>query len=130
MIMGRATWESIGRALPGRQSIVMTRQAGFEAEGSDVVTSTAEALRAAGDVEEVMVIGGGNVYEQFLPECQRIYMTRVDSIIDGDTYFPDLDEDAWRVADRESYPASAERQYAFEFLTLNRLAKLRLTETD
>jgi len=121
IVMGRATWESIGRALPGRHSIVMTRQAGYTAEGCDVVASTDDALSAAGDVEEVMVIGGGDIYEQFLPECHRIYMTRVDSIIDGDTLFPELDEAAWQVVDRENFPASTERQYAFEFLILDRL---------
>lgn len=115
MIMGRATFESIGRALPGRRSIVLSRQADFEAEGCDVVSSPADALSVAGDVEEVMVIGGGKVYSQFLPLAGRIYLTRVDATIEGDTFFPDLDTDDWRVVEAERFPAGEEREYGFSF---------------
>jgi dihydrofolate reductase len=115
MIMGRATFESIGRALPGRQSIVLSRQAGFEAQGCDVVSSPADALKVAGDVEEVMVIGGGKIYEQFLPTADCIYFTRIDAHVDGDTFFPALDADEWRMVESVSHPASDERKYAFAF---------------
>jgi dihydrofolate reductase len=121
MIMGRATFESIGRALPGRRSIVLSRQAGFEAEGCDVVSSLAEALELAGDVEEIMVIGGGKIYEQFLPIADRIYLTRIDASIEGDTWLPEIDPGEWTVVESESYPAGDEREYGFTFETWNRI---------
>jgi dihydrofolate reductase len=105
MIMGRATYESIGRPLPGRRSIVLTRQAGFEAEGCDVAASPEEALEIAGDVEEVMVIGGGKIYERFLPMADRIYLTRVEAHVEGDTFFPTLDRDEWQLVQSECFPA-------------------------
>jgi len=120
MIMGRATFESIGRALPGRRSIVLSRQAGFVAAGCDVVTSPGQALEIAGDVEEVMVIGGGNIYEQFLPMTDRIYLTRVDAHIDGDTWFPALDPGEWQVVDSEAFPTGDDRTYGFAVETWER----------
>ncbi len=115
MIMGRATYESIGRALPGRRSIVLSRQEGFEAEGCNVVSSVEEALEIAGDAEEVMIIGGGKVYADFLPMTDRIYLTRVDTMIEGDTWLPELAKDEWNLLESESYPASEERAYGFSF---------------
>lgn len=121
IIMGRLTWESIGRPLPGRQNIVISTRADFQAEGCTVVSSPAEALRAAGDADEVMVIGGGQIYELFMPVAERIYMTRVDAEIDGDTFFPVLDPDEWRVVASESYSAGEGREYGFSFQTLERV---------
>lgn len=115
MIMGRATYESIGRALPGRHSIVLSRQEGFEAEGCDVVSSPTEALKVAGDVDEVMIIGGGKVYMDFLPMTDRIYLTRVDATMEGDTWLPELDADEWKLLQSEKHSASAEREYGFSF---------------
>ena len=120
MIMGRATWDTIGRALPGRQNIVLTRQAGFAASGCDVVGDIDAALSLAGDVDELMIIGGGKIYEQFLPRTDRIYLTRVDTEVDGDTFFPELDEDEWREVAREDYPASPGREHGFSILTIDR----------
>jgi dihydrofolate reductase len=121
VIMGRLTWESIGRPLPGRQNIVITSQADFGADGCIVVTSPAEALRAAGDVDEVMVIGGGQIYELFLPITTRIYLTRVEAEIDGDTFFPALDPDEWRLVASETYARDEDREYGFSFQTLERI---------
>jgi len=120
MIMGRATWESIGRALPGRKNIVMTRQEDFAAEGCDVVATIDDALKAAGTAEEVMIIGGGILYQQFLPKTDRMYFTRVHARIDGDTYFPEFDEGDWEMVGKEEYSASEDRDHAFEILTLDR----------
>jgi dihydrofolate reductase len=119
--MGRATWESIGRALPGRQSIVLTRQAGFVAKGCDIAATVEDALQLAGNAEEVMVIGGGHVYQQFLPQAGRVYLTRVNATIEGDTFFPEMDDNLWKVLGRENFPASGEREHAFDILTLERL---------
>lgn len=126
MIMGRATWESIGRALPGRQNIVMTRQSGFVAEGCDVVATVEEALDVAGDAEEVMIIGGGVIYRQFLPRTDRIYITRVHANIEGDTIFPPLSEKEWSAVMTEHFPADSLREFAFDILTLDRLQKSSL----
>jgi len=115
IIMGRATYESIGRALPGRRSIVLSRQVDFEAEGCDVVSSVADALQVAGSVEEVMIIGGGKIYSEFLPMTGRLYLTRVDATIDGDTWLPPLVASEWSLVETESYPASDVREYGFSF---------------
>ncbi len=120
IIMGRATWESIGRALPGRQNIVMTRRKDFAAAGCDVVATLDGALETAGDATEVMIIGGGNLYQQFLPKTDRMYFTRVHAQIDGDTCFPEFDESEWQLMDKAEYPADPEREYAFDILTLDR----------
>ena len=120
MIMGRATWDSIGRALPGRKNIVVTRRKNFVAEGCDVVATVDDAIAAAGEVDEVMIIGGGQLYRQLLPRTDRIYLTRVHANIDGDTRFPELDDSEWQVVSEESFPVSAEREFAFDILTMDR----------
>ena len=120
IIMGRLTWESIGRPLPGRQNIVITRQPGYSAEGCDVVASVDEALEAAGAVPEVMVIGGGDIYRQLLPRASRIYLTRVDAEIDGDTFFPELDESNWEIVASEAHEADEKNAHAFTFMMLQR----------
>ncbi|MDH4072115.1 MAG: type 3 dihydrofolate reductase [Gammaproteobacteria bacterium] len=122
MIMGRATFESIGRALPGRKSIVLTRQPDFEAEGCVVVPSIEAALKAAGDADEVMVIGGGEIYRQFLARADRIYLTRLQAELEGDTTFPELDMDEWEVVAVEEYPAGDERELGFDVETMERVA--------
>lgn len=120
ILMGRATWDSIGRALPGRRNIVISRQTGFTASGCEVATSIAAALQLVADADDVMVIGGGQIYAELLPKTSRIYLTRVHATVAGDTWFPELDADAWEEVDRESYPATDQREYAFDILTLDR----------
>ncbi len=123
MIMGRATFESIGRALPGRRSIVLTRQQDFDAEGCDVVSTIDAALASAGNADEVMIIGGGEIYRQFLPMVDRIYLTRVQTEINGDTLFPELDMSEWDVVAVEEYPAGDEREIGFDVETLERIRR-------
>jgi len=120
IVMGRLTWESIGRPLPGRQNIVLTRQAEFAADGCDVVMSPAAALAAAGDAEEVMIIGGGQIYELFLPKASRLHVTRVHTTVHGDAYFPEIDEASWQLMDREPHAADDINQFAFEFISYER----------
>ena len=120
MIMGRGTWESIGRALPGRTSIVVTRQQGYEAPGAIVVGNVDAAIEAAGDVDEIMVIGGGEIYRQTLARADRIYLTRINAEVDGDTRFPALNMTDWSVSATESYPAGAAREFSFNIETLDR----------
>lgn len=121
IIMGRETWDSIGRPLPGRSNIVLTRQAGFEADGCVVVGSIEEAIEAAGDAEEIMVIGGGEIYRQFLPLAARIYLTRVQVETEGDTLFPELDMDDWEVVSVQEYPPAEDREFGFDIETLDRV---------
>lgn len=120
IVMGRLTWESIGRPLPGRQNIVITRQAGFPADGCDVVASPAAALRAAGDATEIMIIGGSQIYDLFMPKAGRLYVTRVQTEIDGDAFFPAINEADWELVDSESYEASDANEFAFDFRTYER----------
>ena len=120
VVMGRRTYESIGRPLPDRQNIVMTRDADYVAEGCDVVTSVDEALDAARGAEEVMVIGGGQVYRDFLPRADRIYLTRVQAEVEGDTYFFDIDRTRWRLVSSEHHDADEKHAYAFDLMVFER----------
>jgi dihydrofolate reductase len=122
IVMGRRTYESIGRPLPGRRNIVLTTQKAFAAEGCNIVDNPAAALRASGDADEVMIIGGGQVYDLFLPMTNRIYLTRVETHIEGDTFFPVLDDAEWRVTDETDYPANEQRLLGFKTQTIDRIA--------
>jgi len=120
IVMGRLTWESIGRPLPGRQNIVLTRQQGYVAAGCDVAISPASALRAAGAVEEVMIIGGSQIYALFWSITNRIFMTRVHAEVDGDTFFPAIDESEWRLRSIETHAAEGKNEFAFDFMDYER----------
>jgi dihydrofolate reductase len=120
VIMGRKTFESIGRPLPGRHNIVLSGKPGSES-GVTWVGSLDEALAAAGDVEEVMVMGGGNVYTQFLPRANRMYLTHIDAEVGGDAYFPDYEPDEWETSFSEFHDADEHNShgYCFEILERN-----------
>jgi len=120
VIMGRLTYESIGKPLPDRKNIVLSTRNGLKIDGCDVVDTPDAAIRLARGAEEVMVIGGGGVYSQMLPMADRIYMTRINATVDGDTFFPELNDNEWQVVDRVDFPADASRQFGFSFVTLDR----------
>lgn len=121
VVMGRKTFESIGsRPLPERPNIVMTRDPSFAAPGCAVVDSPQAALAAAGDSEEVMVIGGESVFRAFLARADRLYLTRVNAVVEGDTLFPDTDAAEWREVLREEHPADLRHAHAFTILILER----------
>ena len=120
IIMGRKTWESIGRPLPGRDNIVVTRDTGYQAEGCKVVHSVAQALQVAAGAEEAMIIGGANLYEQTLDAADRLYLTQIRAEVEGDARFPDIDMQAWREVERESHPADERNEYAYDFVVLER----------
>jgi dihydrofolate reductase len=120
IIMGRKTHESIGRPLPGRRNIVVTRRADYRAGGCEVVHSFDEALRATRAEEEVFVIGGAELYVEALPRAERVYLTRVEGSFEGDTYFPDTDWSLWHEVLRETYEADAENPHPHVFSTLER----------
>jgi dihydrofolate reductase len=120
IVMGRRTWDSIGKPLPGRHSIVITRQEGLEIDGATVVHSLEDALRAAGAVPEVCVIGGAEVFRLALPAADRIELTVVEADVEGDTYLPALEPAEWHEAAREPHPADASHAYPYTFVTLHR----------
>jgi len=119
VIMGRLTFESIGRPLPGRLNIVVSSKPG-SAEGVTWVTSLDAALQAAGDAEEVMVIGGGRIYEQMLPRADRLYLTHIDAEVEGDTQFPDYEPDEWQSTISEFHDADAQNSHSYCFEILDR----------
>lgn len=119
VIMGRKTFESLGRPLPNRTNVVITRQA-IELPGCTVVHSLDEALARFGDEEEVFVIGGAQIYAEALPRADRFYLTRVGHAYEGDTRFPAWDPAEWRLTGSESYPRGAEYPYPFTFETYER----------
>ena len=96
VIMGRKTWQSIGKALPGRRNLVISRSSSFEPVGAERVESLEAALQAVQDSSEIMIIGGAQIYQQFLPQADRLYLTLVDADLTGDTYFPDYTTYEWR----------------------------------
>jgi len=124
VIMGRKTFESIGKPLPGRQNIVLTRDRDWRADGVTVVPNLAEAIAAAGldpraRADGIMVIGGAQIYAEALPSATRIELTEVDAAPAGDTVMPPFDPGHWREVAREAHPA-AEGQPGFAFVTLLR----------
>ena len=120
VVMGRKTWDSIGRPLPGRHNVVMTRSRDFEAPGASVVRSADEALELLADDEEIMIIGGGAIYRQFLDRANRIYLTEVDAEVDGDVTFPELHDAEWEEVSREHHPADERHAHAFTLVQLDR----------
>lgn len=123
VLMGRKTWESLGRPLPGRDNLVLTRDPGYRAVGATVFASLDIALAACRDVPEVMLIGGAELYAQTLPICDRLYLTEVDAAPDGDAFFPALDPADWRETAAEPHPADARHAHAFTWRTLERVRR-------
>lgn len=115
IIMGRKTWESIGRPLPGRRSIVVTRNTAFAAPGADVVTSLDDALALVAGVPEAFVIGGAELYRLALSRADRLLITEIDHDFDGDTYFPAPDPVHWRESSRDHHAPTAERPFAVDY---------------
>ena len=121
IVMGRKTWESIGRPLPGRKNIVVTRQRGFRADGCDVVGSLEDAVAAAGDADEIVVIGGSQVYALALPLAERLYLTRVHADVEGDASFPAVDATRWCLVADEHHDADERNEYDFSFRVYDRV---------
>jgi len=113
VIMGRKTWDSIGRPLPGRRNIVITRNTTWRADGAEVFHDLASALAATADVPKVFVIGGGELYAQALPLADELVLTEVDADFVGDTFFPKWDRDAFTETSRESHKSDAGWAYHF-----------------
>ncbi|GAA3984880.1 dihydrofolate reductase [Mucilaginibacter dorajii] len=119
VIMGRKTFESVGKPLPKRRNIVVTRQA-ISIEGCEVVTSIEEALALCADEEEVFIVGGAEIYRQSIPLTDRIYLTKVDQDFDGDTFFPELNAAEWKETERENFEPDDKNKLKYSFITLER----------
>lgn len=124
VVMGRTTYESIGRPLPGRTNIVLSRQVNeqtVDANGVVWVNSPAQAIAAAGNAAELMVIGGGHIYREFLPLAQRLYLTEIQLKTEGDTYFPDYQALAtWRCVEEQRHAADDNNPHSFVTKVLDR----------
>jgi dihydrofolate reductase len=122
VIMGRKTWESLPkRPLPGRQNIVITRQSQYIADGAVVVADVDAALRAAGNAEEIAIIGGGEIYAMIFRRADRIYLTEVGMDVSGDTFFPDIKPADWQETAREVHVAGLSDSAGFTLRTLDRV---------
>lgn len=126
VVMGRRTFDSIGRPLPGRCNIVISRDASYRPEGCRVLPSLEEALEVAvrvaqrDGVDEAVVIGGAQVYAAALPRADRLYLTEVHAAVDGDVNFPQVDWSQWSETDRERCPAAGESAYEYSFVVYER----------
>lgn len=120
VLMGRRTWDSLGRPLPGRRNLVVTRQAGFQAPGAEIFATVEAALAAVADQPEVMVIGGGELYAQLLPRAAALELTEVAASVDGDAWFPAFDAQHWPVVSRETHAADERHAYAYTFVRRER----------
>lgn len=121
VIMGRKTFESVGKPLPGRRNIVVTRDEAWRADGVERAVNPNVALDLAGDVEEVCVIGGAEIYRALLPLCDRLYLTRVDAAPEGDTRFPSIAWNEWRAERIAAAEKSARNDHACEFFILDKI---------
>ncbi|CAM5225858.1 type 3 dihydrofolate reductase [Alishewanella longhuensis] len=121
VVMGRKTFELIGRPLPGRRNIVISRQEAPVNSQVEWVSSIEQALALVADVPEVMIIGGAEIYRQCLPLATRLYLTEIELEVAGDAFFPDYNAAAsWQERSNEYFPVSAENPLAYRFLTLER----------
>jgi dihydrofolate reductase len=120
ILMGRRTWDSIGRPLPGRRSVVISRQAGLGIPGAEVFGSLESALEALVDVAEACVIGGAEIYREALPRADVVHLTRVHAVVEADTFLPELDARDWEEIAREDRPADDRHAFGYSFITLRR----------
>lgn len=128
ILMGRKTFESIGQLLPGRTTIVMTKQADYDLPGGLIAQDLAQAVQLAGRDNEVFVIGGGEVFRQTLAMADQLYVTRVHAEVDGDVFFPDVDWNEWNVTERQHFGADDRNDFDSTFCVYSR-SVIRETET-
>lgn len=125
IVMGRKTFESIGRPLPRRRSVVVSRDPGYRAEGAEVAGSLEEALELTAGDGEVFVIGGAAVFAEALPRADRLYLTRVHAEVEGDVVCPPLDDGSWRMVGEERHEADERHAHPFTFQVYDRAAEAR-----
>jgi dihydrofolate reductase len=125
IVMGRKTYESIGRPLPGRLNIVVTHNANLNITGCEVVTSLDQAIAVAHEKsphsDELFITGGSHLYTSFLPQADRLYLTLIEATFDGDTYFPDYTHDQWHQLERIDHQPDEKNSYPYAFILLERV---------
>ena len=121
ILMGRKTFESIGKALPGRKNIVITRDNNFTAEDIVIVHSITAALEATEEFDDVMVIGGASFYEQMLPVTETLYLTVVHQDFEADAFFPEIKTEEWEVVEQVKHEADEKHAYPYSFITYRRI---------
>lgn len=123
VVMGRKTFESVGKPLNGRTNIVITRNNDWQAEGVKVVNSLEQALEVAADADarEIYVIGGGEIYQQAFQRCHRIYLTRVHATLEGDSFFPEIKKDEWTLLSELPFPVDEKHAYPYTFQVWERI---------
>lgn len=122
VLMGRKTWESLGRPLPGRLNITISRNPDYQPDGTVVVDSLEAAITAAGEADEIMIIGGANLYQQALPHVDRLYITRVEAEFEGDAWFPEINDDEWALSSSESHEPDSKNPHPYRFEVYGRRA--------
>ena len=120
VVMGRKTWDSLGRPLPGRVNVVVSRDTGWRAEGEQIVGSLDAAIAACEGAESIFVIGGAQLYALALPVADRLVLTEISADVEGDTHFPTFDRLAFVETRRTHLPADADNQYAIDFVEYTR----------
>ncbi|MDM5315332.1 dihydrofolate reductase [Fictibacillus sp. b24] len=118
IVMGRKTYESIGKPLPGRENIVVTRDDNYQAEGTTIVHSVDDVLKK--DAEELCVIGGTEIFKLFMPVADRLYVTEIHHTFDADTYFPEINRDEWREVSRKPGILDEKNKYAHDFVVFEK----------
>lgn len=119
IVMGRKTYESIGKPLPGRENIVVTRDQSYEAEGTTILHSVDEILQI--NAEEICVIGGSEIFKQFLPVADRLYITEIHHTFDADTYFPELKDNEWKEVSRTTGIVDEKNKYPHDFVVYEKI---------
>lgn len=120
IVMGRKTWQAIGRPLPGRQNIVISRDEGFVAAGADFAVSLTRAVEIA-EADEIMVIGGGQIYALALPLARRLILTLIDIEPQADTWFPEWDDEQWLATEERYFPADADNELSYRIVEYTRI---------
>lgn len=121
IIMGRKTFESIGRPLPNRRNVIISRNPAYRAEGCEVVESIDDALKLVEDENESFIVGGGTIYKALWDRAERIYLTRVHTRAEGDTFIPELETGRWELLGQENFPADDRNEFAYSFITYQRV---------
>ena len=121
IIMGRKTWESIGRLLPGRTTVIVTRQIEYAVPGAIVVHALTDAIAKCANDDEIFVIGGAELFRESLPRAHRLYLTIVDATPDGDTFMPDIDMTEWKTVSAENHDIDEKHAHAYQFNVYERL---------
>jgi len=116
VIMGRKTYDSMGRTLPNRRNIIISRNPSLHIEGSQVMDSLESALQLVADETEIFIIGGGEIYKQAWSKADKLYLTRVHTDVEGDTTIPDITSHEWIEESRESHPADDKHAYPYSFI--------------